>query len=42
MKRILVLGALVASGALSVALAGYQGQAPQAPLPGVTKVKDNL
>ena len=42
MKRILVLGALVASGALSVALAGYQGQAPQAKLPDVTKVKDNL
>ena len=42
MKRILVLGALVASGALSVALSGYQGQAPQAKLPDVTKVKDNL
>jgi glyoxylase-like metal-dependent hydrolase (beta-lactamase superfamily II) len=42
MKRILVLGALVASSALSVALSGYQGQAPQAKLPDVTKVKDNL
>ena len=42
MKRIVVLGALVASGALSVAAADYQGQAPQAKLPGLTKVKDNL
>ena len=42
MKRIVVLSVLVASGALSVAVAGYQGQAPQAKLPGLTKVKDNL
>jgi cyclase len=42
MKRMFVLGALLASGALSVALAGYQGQGPQAKLPDVTKVKDNL
>jgi cyclase len=42
MKRIFVLAALVVSAALSVAVTGYQGQAPQARLPDVTKVKDNL
>jgi glyoxylase-like metal-dependent hydrolase (beta-lactamase superfamily II) len=42
MKRIFVLGALITSGALSVAVAGYQGQAPQAKLPDLTKVRDNL
>jgi len=42
MKRIVMLSVLVACGALSVAVAGYQGQAPQAKLPDVTKVKDNL
>jgi glyoxylase-like metal-dependent hydrolase (beta-lactamase superfamily II) len=42
MKRIVVLSALVAGGALSIAVAAYQGQAPQAKLPDLTKVKDNL
>jgi glyoxylase-like metal-dependent hydrolase (beta-lactamase superfamily II) len=42
MHRIIVLAALVAGGALSAAVAGFQGQAPQAKLPDVTKVKDNL
>ncbi len=41
MKRILVLGALVATGALSVTLAGQQPP-PRAPLPDLQKVKDNL
>src|SRR5689334_18633052 len=42
MKRALVLALLVAAGSLSVAVAGYQGQAPQAALPDLVKVKDNL
>jgi cyclase len=42
MRRGIVLGLLITFGALSVAGAGYQGQAPQAPLPDLVKVKDNL
>ena len=40
MKRRIVLGALLVVGGLSVAIA--QQQAPRPPLPGLTKVKDNL
>jgi glyoxylase-like metal-dependent hydrolase (beta-lactamase superfamily II) len=42
MRRVVVLGALVAVGALSVAIEGYQTQQPQAKLPDLVKVKDNL
>jgi glyoxylase-like metal-dependent hydrolase (beta-lactamase superfamily II) len=42
MKRSLVLGALVGVGALSMTVAGYQAPAQRAPLPDLTKVKDNL
>ena len=42
MRRGIVLGFLIAVGTLSVAGAGYQGQAPQAPLPDLVKVKDNF
>ena len=42
MKRALMLALLVGAGSLSVAVAGYQGQAPQAALPDLVKVKDNL
>jgi cyclase len=42
MKRGIVLGSLLAVGVLSVAIAGYQAPAQQAPLPDLTKVKDNL
>ena len=42
MKRALVLGVLIAAGTLSVVAAGYQAPAPHAPLPDLTKVKENL
>src|SRR3954467_4713932 len=42
MKRVLVLGLLITAGTLSVAVAGYQAQPPQAALPDLVKVKDNL
>lgn len=42
MRRVILFGALITTGVLSVAVAGYQGQAPQAKLPDLTKVKDNL
>jgi cyclase len=42
MRRALVLGLLIAAGTLSVVVGGYQGQAPRATLPDLTKVKDNL
>jgi glyoxylase-like metal-dependent hydrolase (beta-lactamase superfamily II) len=42
MRRILVLAALVAIGALSASVAAFQGQQPQATLPDLTKVKENL
>jgi glyoxylase-like metal-dependent hydrolase (beta-lactamase superfamily II) len=42
MRRGTVLGLLIGVGALSVAAAGYQGQAAQATLPDLVKVKDNL
>lgn len=42
MRRVFVLGALVVTGILSVTTAGFQGQPPQAKLPDITKVKDNL
>src|SRR3954452_22929358 len=42
MKRALVLGLLTAAGTLSVVAAGYQNPAPRAPLPDLTKVKENL
>jgi cyclase len=42
MKRAFVLGLLIAAGTLSVVVAGYQGQTARAPLPDLTKVKDNL
>ena len=42
MKRGIVLGLLLAVGALSVAISGYQAPAQKAPLPDLTKVKDNL
>jgi cyclase len=42
MKRILVLGTLLAAGALSSAVAAWQGQQPQAALPDLVKVKENL
>src|SRR5688572_16044911 len=42
MRRGIVLGFLITVGTLSVAGAGYQGQAPQAPLPDLVKVKDNF
>jgi cyclase len=42
MRRVVVLGALVAVGVLSVAIEGYQLQQPQAKLPDLVKVKDNL
>jgi len=41
-KRSSVLGLLVITGVLSVAVAGYQGPAAQAPLPDLVRVKDNL
>src|SRR5262249_59483421 len=41
MKRILVLGALIAVGALSAVIAAQQNQA-RPPLPDAQKVKDNL
>jgi cyclase len=41
MKRALVLGWLIAAGTLSVVVAG-QNAAPRAPLPDLTKVKENL
>ncbi len=41
MRRVMVLGALMATGALSVSLAGQQ-QPPRATLPDLQKVKDNL
>lgn len=42
MRRLIGLGMLLIVGALSVVAAGGQGQAPQAPLPDLVKVKDNL
>src|SRR5262245_38586839 len=42
MRRVVLLAALVACGALSVAVSGYQAQQAPAPLPDATKVKDNL
>ena len=42
MKRWLVLGSLVAVGALSITVTAYQAQTQRAPLPQLTKVKDNL
>jgi cyclase len=42
MRRIVVLGALIATGALSIAAAGYQAPAAQAKLPDPSKVKENL
>jgi cyclase len=41
MKRALVLGWLIAAGTVSVVVAG-QNAAPRAPLPDLTKVKENL
>ncbi len=41
MKRALVLGVLVTVGAVTLRIAGAQ-TAPQAPLPAIQKVKDNL
>src|SRR3954470_23129928 len=41
-KRSSVLGLLVITGVLSVAVAGYQAPAAQAPLPDLVRVKDNL
>jgi glyoxylase-like metal-dependent hydrolase (beta-lactamase superfamily II) len=41
MKRALVLGWLIAAGTLSAVVAG-QNAAPRAPLPDLTKVKENL
>jgi cyclase len=42
MKRGIFLGLLLAVGSLSVAAAGYQAPAPQAALPDLVRVKDNL
>jgi len=42
MKRGLVLSLLLAVGVLSAAIAGYQAPAQPAPLPDLTKVKENL
>jgi cyclase len=42
MKRAIVLALLLGGGTLSVVLAGYQAPATQAPLPDLTRVKDNL
>jgi len=42
MRRLIGLGALLGAGAFSVAVVGGQGQTPQAPLPDLVKVKDNL
>jgi cyclase len=42
MRRAIVLGLLVTAGVLSAAAAGYQAQAPQAALPDLVRVKDNL
>jgi glyoxylase-like metal-dependent hydrolase (beta-lactamase superfamily II) len=43
MRRVIVLAALLSTAALSVVATGYQGQAgPQAKLPDVTKIKENL
>lgn len=44
MKRGILLGLLLTAGGLSVAAAGYQAPAPapQAPLPDLVRVKDNL
>ena len=42
MRRLIGLGALLTMGGLSVAVARGKGQAPQAPLPDLVKVKDNL
>jgi cyclase len=42
MRRISVLAALVVIGMLSAVAAAFQGQQPQATLPDLTKVKDNL
>ena len=42
MRRLVVLGSLVAVGALSITVAGFQAPSQRAPLPELTKVKDNL
>jgi cyclase len=42
MRRVVVLCALIAAGALTMAAAGYQAPPAQAKLPDPTKVKDNL
>jgi cyclase len=42
MRRGIVLGLLVTTGALSAVAAGYQAPAPQAALPDLVRVKDNL
>jgi cyclase len=42
MKRWHVLGYLVAAGGLSITIAAGQAPAPRAPLPDLTRVKDNL
>ena len=42
MTRTTALCVVLAAGILTVAAAGFQGPAPQAPLPDLTKVKDNL
>ena len=42
MRRLVVLGSLVAVAAFSMTLAGYQAPAQRAGLPEMTKVKDNL
>jgi cyclase len=41
MRRLIVLGSLVSVGTLSITLAAQQAQ-PQAPLPELTRVKDNF
>jgi glyoxylase-like metal-dependent hydrolase (beta-lactamase superfamily II) len=41
-KRILVLGMLVAIGSLTIGVAAFQAPAARAPLPAIEKVKDNL
>lgn len=43
MRRVFLFAALMSTATLSVVISGYQNQAaPQAKLPGVTKIKDNL